>query len=79
MKATIKQAEKNKRNLTIAFKSYGNWEIECDYRNKRIHAITTNSMAVDDFKSDFGETNDDGINRRKHGYEILINEIIREN
>ena len=34
MKATIKQAENNDRNLTISLSGYGHWKISCDYRKK---------------------------------------------
>ena len=78
MRATIKQAEYNERNLSIKMTGYGHWRIECDYRNKRISATTTNSIAVDDFNSEFGDKQD-GVNRRKAGYESLINEIINKN
>ena len=79
MKATIKQAESNERNLSIRMTSYGHWKIECDFRNKRISTVTTNSSAIDDFNSEFGEKDCCGYNRRKQGYESLINEIIRKN
>lgn len=54
MTATIKQAENNEINLSIRMTGYGHWKIECDYRNKRISATTTNSIAVDNFNSEFG-------------------------
>ncbi len=78
MKTTITQAEKNERNLTVLMSGYGHWKISCDYRGRRISALTTNSMAVDDFNSEFSEKYN-GRNRRKQGYEDLINEIIRSN
>lgn len=78
MRATIKQAEYNERNLSVKMTSYGHWRIECDYRGKRIGTVTTNSIAIDNFNSEFGEKQD-GVNRRKAGYETLINEIIRKN
>lgn len=78
MKATISQAEQNERNLSIRMTGYGHWKVECDFRGKRISTTTTNSIAVDNFNSEFGEKQE-GRNRRKEGYEDLINEIIREN
>lgn len=78
MKATIKQAENNERNLTIKMAGYGHWRVSMDYRGKTISTVTTNSMAVDDFNSEFGEKKH-GYNRRKSGYEALCNEIIRAN
>jgi len=55
MRTTIKEAENNTRGLTIEFSGYGHYKITADIRGKRKHCITTNSMAVDDFKSEFGE------------------------
>ena len=78
MKATIKQAEQNERNLSIMSTGRGHYRIECDYRCKRIYTITTNTMAIDDFNSEFGEKMD-GRNRMKEGYECLVNTIIRDN
>ena len=78
MKATIAQAENNERNLSILKTEYGHWKISCEYRGKTISTVTTNSCAVDDFNAEFGEKMD-GVNRRKQGYEDLINEIIRSN
>lgn len=79
MKATIKQAESNERNLSISFRSYGHWRIECDYYGKRISCITTDSIAIDDFNSEFDEKDEDGFNRRLQGYTSLCSEIIRKN
>lgn len=78
MKATIKQAEANERNLSITMSGYGHWKISCDYRGKRISTVTTNSVAIDNFNSEYGEKQD-RRNRIKEGYEDLINEIIRVN
>lgn len=78
MKATITQAENNDRNLTIKMTGYGHWRVSMDYRGKTISTVTTNSSAIDDFNSEFGDKMD-GCNRRKAGYEALCNEIIREN
>lgn len=79
MKATIKQAEYNERNLSISKSGYGRWKIECDYRGKRIGTTTNNSEAVDNFHSEFGEKNQYGENRRKVGYIALCEDIIRNN
>jgi hypothetical protein len=78
MKATIKQAEQNQRNLSIMSTGRGHYRIECDYRGKNIYTITTNTMAIDNFNSEMGEKID-GRNRIKEGYENLCNEIIRKN
>lgn len=78
MKATISQSERNERNLTVKFSGYGHWKIECDYRGKRIRTTTTDSQAVDDFNSEFGEKDEDGRNRRKNGYIGLCEEIISD-
>lgn len=79
MKATISQAQKNEKNLSIEFRSYGHWKISMDYRGKRISATTTDSQSVDNFKSDWDEKDYDGRNRRKSGYVSLCEEIIRNN
>lgn len=79
MKATIRQAEENEKNLSIRKTGYGHWRIECDYKNSRIHTTTTNSMAVDDFNSEFGEKDQYRVNRRKQGYEQLCRQIIYDN
>jgi hypothetical protein len=78
MRATIDQAEKNERNLSITKTGYGHWRIECDYRGKRIGTVTTDSQSVDDFNSEFGEKDPDGFNRRKQGYQMLVNRIISD-
>lgn len=79
MKATIYQAEKNERNLTIEFQGRGHWRISCEYRGKTISTITTDSVSIDDFNSEFGEKSWTGCNRVKQGYENLCDEIIRDN
>lgn len=78
MKATVRQAEMNERNLIISPTGRGHYRISCDYRGKTISTITTNTRGIDDFNSELGELVD-GCNRIKQGYEILINEIIRAN
>ena len=78
MKATISQAEKNERNLSIISTGRGHYRIECDFRGKTISAVTTNTMAIDNFNSEIGEKMN-GRNRMKEGYEDLCNEIIRKN
>ena len=79
MKATIKQAENNEKNLSIQQKGYGHWKIECDYYGERISTVTTNSISIDDFRSEFGEKDEDNCNRRLTGYVSLCEEIIRKN
>jgi hypothetical protein len=78
MKATILQAEKNQRNLSIISTGRGHYRIQFDYKGKTISAVTTNTMAIDNFNSDVFEKMD-GRNRMKEGYEDLCNEIIRKN
>lgn len=53
-------------------------QAENNDRNLTIRTVTTNSSAIDDFNSEFGDKVD-GRNRRKVGYESLCNEIIRTN
>lgn len=81
MKATIQQAIRNERSLSVANVSYGHWRIMANHRGKRYHATTTNSEAVDDWHSEPWETdpNNYNRNRKKAGYETLINEIIKKN
>ena len=76
MKATIREAERNERSLRIYPKGSGHFIISCYYRGKNISTITTNTIAIDDFFSNYGDKKD-GCNRIKLGYEALINEIIR--
>lgn len=78
MKATIEQAIRNERNLTIIKTGYGHWQIECDYRGKRISTVTTDSISVDNWNSDHYERNQYG-NRRKQGYIRLCEQAIRAN
>ena len=75
MKASIKDAYFNKHNLSILPSGYGHWRIECDYRGKRIGCVTTDSEAIDDYRSD-GDEKRYGCNRMKMGYETLVNKII---
>ena len=79
MEATIKQAEKNDRNLKVEFQGRGHWKISMDFRGKRISTVTTNSIAVDNFNSEFGEKDQSGFNKRKAGYIDLCEEIISKN
>jgi hypothetical protein len=62
----------NKRNLSIVSSGFGHWRIECDYRRKRIHTVTHNSIDVDNFRSQ-------SITRIKQGYKNLIQQIINDN
>lgn len=75
---TIRQAENNDKDLRVEQSGYGHWKISCLYRGKRIHAITTDSMAIDDWKSDYGEK-DGRENRKLRGYATLISQIYRGN
>ncbi len=78
MKASIKQALTNERDLRVKKIGYGHWRISCKYRDIVIHAVTIDSIAIDDYNSDPYEKKD-GRNRVKQGYEALINHIIRAN
>lgn len=78
MKATIREAEMNERNLTIRSTGYGQYKLTIDYRGKEISCHSTNSIDVDNFKSDFGDI-EDGFNRIKLGYTNLCSEVIRKN
>lgn len=71
MGSTIREAENNDRGIQILPSGYGHWEVTADYRGKRVTIVTTDSMAIDDFKSEFGEK-DGRVNRRKRGYEKLM-------
>lgn len=77
MRTTIKDAVTNKHNLEIRQTGYGHWRISCDYRNKRISTITTDSMAIDDYRSDIYEIKD-RRNRHASGYGTLINYIVNK-
>jgi hypothetical protein len=79
MKATIKQARNNDRNLKVLISGQGHWRIKCDYRGKEISCITTNSIDVDNWNSEEWETDKDGKNMIKQGYENLCSEIIYAN
>jgi len=72
MKATIKQATNNDRDLRISFEGRGGYGISCIFRNKYINCYSTNSIDIDNFKSQDSK-------RIKEGYENLINEIIYKN
>ena len=77
MRATIKQAETNERNLVIKFAGYGQYTLSIEYYGKVISCHSTNSIAVDDYNSNEGEKKD-GCNRIKTGYVSLCNEVIRK-
>lgn len=75
---TLKDAENNTKNLRIQQTGYGHWKICCDYRGKQICTTTTDSMAIDDYRSEYGEK-DGREYRQKRGYTALVNQIIRDN
>lgn len=80
MRTTIKEAEANKRDLTIEYKGNGFYAITAIVRGKRKSCITTNSKAVDDFLSQEGEICEKTLeNRKKRGYTDLLEEIIYNN
>lgn len=64
MKATLKQATRNERNLKILPSGYGHWKISCDYRGKTISTVTTDSHSVDEWRSD-------PTDRDRYGYPVL--------
>jgi len=78
MKATLKQAQRNERNLSVMKTGYGHWKITCDYRGKRISTTTTDSESVDLWNSDRAERNCQGYSMLR-GYSTLCAEIVRAN
>ena len=80
MRTTIKEAEANKRALSIEYTGYGHYKISADIRGKRLSCTTTNSRAIDDWNSEAGEKCERTLeNRKKRGYEQLLDEIIAAN
>ena len=77
MRATVKEAYRNERGLQIEMIGYGHWKISCLVRGVSKSCITTNSYAVDLFRSD--ELRRDGRSCRRQGYIELCSEIIRKN
>ena len=59
--------------LSVLPHGHGHWLISTDHRNKSICCITTNSIAVDEYKS--GESRAE-VNR---GYKALRTEAISKN
>lgn len=59
--------------LSVLPNDHGHWLIFTDHYGKNICSITTNSVAIDEYKS--GESRAE-VNR---GYKSLRNEIIRKN
>jgi hypothetical protein len=66
------------KSLQIKQTSYGHWYVSFDYRNRVIGATTTNSVAIDDYKSDPCEKDGREL-RKKRGYTALYNEVVRNN
>ena len=64
---------KSTHYLSVLPHGHGHWLISTDHYGKNIGCITTNSVAVDEYKQ--GESRAE-INR---GYKSLRNEIIRKN
>lgn len=80
MRTTIKEAESNARALQIDHLNYGHYRITAEIRGKRKSCTTTNSRAIDDWNSEFGEKCERTLeNRRKRGYTELLDEIIAAN
>ena len=65
-----------KNNLEIRQTGYGHCRITTDYYGRQISTITTNSMAIDDYNSDYYEKEGKEL-IKKRGYNSLRNEIIR--
>jgi hypothetical protein len=79
MNATYKQALENKKNLTIRAAGNGYWHIGCVHRGKNISAITTDSLAIEDFSCENNGEKRDGKDRKLIGYVSLCEKIIRDN
>ena len=75
MKATILEAQRNVRNLSVIPSGHGFWKIECDFYNRRYSFITADSRAVDNFNSEFWQKTPSGHNRRLQGYLSLCSYI----
>ena len=76
MRTSIKEAETDARHLQIDHLNYGHHRITATIRNKRKSCTTTNSRAIDDWNSEFGEKCERTLeNRRKRGYTQLLEEI----
>ena len=78
MKATLKQAQRNERNLSVMKTGFGHWKVSCDYRGKRISTTTTDSVSVDLWNSDPTERTCQGYPMLM-GYRTLCAEIVRAN
>jgi hypothetical protein len=78
MKATIKQAANNERNLSVLKTGYGHYRISCDYRGKRISTVTTDAHSVDEWRNDPTDRDRWGYPVLR-GYRTLCAEIVRAN
>jgi hypothetical protein len=64
------------KKLFIAQTGYGHWRVSFRYRNYDLSAITTNSRAIDWYRSDDFEK----VGRKKAqklGFELLKNEVLK--
>lgn len=64
--------------ISILPSGYGHWKISMEYRKKTISCVTSNSTAIDDYRSDEFEK-DGRVLRKKRGYECLKSELVRKN
>lgn len=58
--------------ITVRFSGYGHWKITTTYYGREINIVSTNSIAVDDYK-------DDDSRRSNRGEKVLRAECIRRN
>ena len=79
MQTTIREAHSNQRALTVQKWSNGLWKITATIRNKRLSAITRDSRAIDCWNSEPDEQLHGGTNKKFHGYNLLLDEIIKAN
>jgi chlorite dismutase len=69
---------KHSHALFITKTGHGHWRVAILHYGKEISAVTTNSMAIDDYHSD--EMEKDGrVLRKLRGYRELREEVIRKN
>lgn len=81
MKATVQQAKTNYHQLKVTDLGNDRFHIECVHNKKIKSTITKDYKAVDDWRSDPEEQKKQvaapPVNRKKVGYEKLINEILK--
>lgn len=68
------------KNISIKQTGYGHWEVSTTFRNKTIKCITTNSVAIDNYKSDLMPKQRGTFGRTARQASIeLYNEIVNAN